>query len=81
MNSGAIRVKGEVLDVQRTGKYFLMSVTAPGVAERTQPGQFITVGMGGQESSMVLRRSFAIQRVQSRGMYGGTLEFVVLLWA
>ena len=77
MNSGAIQVKGEVLDVQRTGKYFLMSVTAPGVAERTQPGQFITVGMGGQESSMILRRSFAIQRVQSRGMYGGTLEFVV----
>jgi len=68
---------GEVLDVQRTGKYFVMSVTAPGIAERTQPGQFITVGMGGEESSMILRRSFAIQRVQSRGMYGGTLDFVV----
>ncbi len=26
---------------------------------------------------MILRRSFAIQRVQSRGMYGGTLDFVV----
>ena len=68
---------GEVLDVQRTGKYFVMSVTAPGIAERTQPGQFITIGMGGEESSMILRRSFAIQRVQSRGMYGGTLDFVV----
>jgi len=68
---------GEVLDVQRTGKYFVISVTAPGIAERTQPGQFITIGMGGEESSMILRRSFAIQRVQSRGMYGGTLDFVV----
>jgi dihydroorotate dehydrogenase electron transfer subunit len=68
---------GEVLDVQRTGKYFVLSVTAPGIAERTQPGQFITVGIGGEESSMILRRSFAIQRVQSRGMYGGTLDFVV----
>ncbi len=77
MNSGAIQIDGEVLDVQRTGAYFVMSVTAPGIAERTQPGQFITVGMGGEESSMILRRAFAIQRVQSRGMYGGTLEFVV----
>jgi dihydroorotate dehydrogenase electron transfer subunit len=77
VNSGAIQVKGEVLDVQRTGKYFVMSVTAPGLAELTQPGQFVTVSMGGEESSMILRRSFAIQRVQSRGMYGGTLDFVV----
>jgi len=77
MNSKAIQVRGQVLDVQRTGKYFVMSVTAPGIAERTHPGQFITVGMGGEESSMILRRSFAIQRVQSRGMYGGTLDFVV----
>jgi dihydroorotate dehydrogenase electron transfer subunit len=45
--------------------------------ERTQPGQFVTVGMGGEASSLILRRSFAIQRVHSRGMYGGTLEFVV----
>ncbi len=77
MNSGAIQIDGEVLDVQRTGAYFVMSVTAQGIAERTQPGQFITVGVGGEESSMILRRAFAIQRVQSRGMYGGTLEFVV----
>jgi len=77
MNSGALQVNGEVLDVQRTGKYFVMSVTAPGIVERTQPGQFVTVGMGGETSSMILRRSFAIQRVHSRGMYGGTLEFVV----
>ena len=76
-NSGAIQVNGEVLDVQRTGKYFLMSVTAPGITERARPGQFVTVSMGGEESSMVLRRSFAIQGVQARGMYGGTLDFVV----
>jgi dihydroorotate dehydrogenase electron transfer subunit len=74
---GAIQVNGEVLDVQRTGKYFVLSVTAPGITERTRPGQFVTVAMGGEESSMILRRCFAIQRVQARGMYGGTLEFVV----
>lgn len=76
-DSGVIQVNSEVLEVQRTGKYFLVSVTAPGITERAQPGQFISVGMGGEESSMILRRSFAIQRVQARGMYGGTLEFVV----
>lgn len=52
-------------------------MTAPGISEIAEPGQFVTVGMGGDETSMVLRRSFAIHRVQSRGVYGGTLDLVV----
>lgn len=71
------QITGEVLDVRRAGIYHVLSLTAPGIAEDAEPGHFVTVSMGGPESSMVLRRAFAIHQVQSRGVYGGTLEIVV----
>ena len=72
-----IQVKGEVLDVRRSGSYHVLSITAPGITEMTRPGHFVTVGIGGEESGLLLRRSFAIHQVQSRGVYGGTLDIVV----
>lgn len=71
------QISGEVLDARRTGTYHVLSLTAPGIADDAQPGQFVTISMGGPESSMVLRRAFAIHQVQSRGVYGGTMEIVV----
>ena len=72
-----LQIKGEVLDVRRSGGYFVLSLTAPGLPEQTRPGHFVTIGIGGEESSLLLRRSFAVYQVQSRGVYGGTLEIVV----
>ena len=72
-----IQVKGEVLDVRRSGAYHVLSITAPGITELTRPGHFVTVGIGGEESALLLRRAFAIHQVQSRGVYGGTLDIVV----
>ena len=43
-----MQVKGEILDVRRVGAYSVLSITAPGLPERTRPGHFITVGIGGQ---------------------------------
>jgi dihydroorotate dehydrogenase electron transfer subunit len=75
--SNPLQIRGEVLDVKRTGSYFVISLTAPGIPEITRPGHFLNVAIGGEESSMLLRRSFAIHQVQMRGMYGGTLDIVV----
>lgn len=72
-----VQVKGEVLDNRRVGAYQVLSLTAPGISEITRPGHFVTLGIGGEESSMLLRRAFAIHQVQSRGVYGGTLEVVI----
>ncbi len=72
-----VQVKGEVLDVRRVGAYHVLSLTAPGIADIARPGHFVTLGIGGEESSMLLRRAFAIHQVQSRGVYGGTLDVVV----
>jgi dihydroorotate dehydrogenase electron transfer subunit len=72
-----VQVKGEVLDIRRVGAYQVLSLTAPGIADITRPGHFVTLGIGGEESSLVLRRAFAIHQVQSRGVYGGTLDIVI----
>lgn len=72
-----VQVKGEVLDIRRVGGYHVMSLTAPGIADIARPGHFVTLGIGGEESSMVLRRAFAVHQVQSRGVYGGTLDVVI----
>jgi len=66
-----------VLDVRRAGLYTVLSLTAPGLAERTKPGHFLNIGIGGEESGLLLRRSFAIYQVQSRGVYGGSVDIVV----
>ncbi|MSO26676.1 MAG: dihydroorotate dehydrogenase electron transfer subunit [Candidatus Nanopelagicales bacterium] len=72
-----VQVRGEVLDVRRAGVYYVLSVTAPGIPEQYRPGHFVTIGIGGEESGLILRRAFAIHQVQSRGVYGGTLDVVV----
>lgn len=72
-----VQVKGQVLDNRRVGAYQVLSLTAPGIAELTRPGHFVTLAIGGEESSLLLRRAFAIHQVQSRGVYGGTLDVVI----
>ena len=71
------QIKSEVLDNRRVGEYHVLSLTAPGIAESAQPGHFVTIAMGGEESSMVLRRAFAIHQVASRGVFGGTLDIAI----
>ena len=71
-----VQVQGEVLSMRRVGAYNAMTLVAPGIAELTKPGHFVAVQVGGPESSMLLRRAFAIYDVKERGVYGGTVEFV-----
>ncbi len=71
-----VQVLGDVLSVKRVGAYQSMTVIAPGIAELARPGHFVAVQVGGPESSMLLRRAFAIYDVKDRGVYGGTVEFV-----
>jgi dihydroorotate dehydrogenase electron transfer subunit len=71
-----VQVQGEVLSMRRVGAYNAMTIVAPGIAELTKPGHFVALQVGGPESSMLLRRAFAIYDVKERGVYGGTVEFV-----
>ena len=62
MNAPAVpvQVTASVLATQPVGAYTEMTLLAPGIAEVALPGQFVAVAVGGPESPMLLRRSFAI---------------------
>lgn len=47
------------------------------IAAHVKPGNFVAISVGGESSSMVLRRAFAIYRAIDKGMLGGTIELVV----
>jgi dihydroorotate dehydrogenase electron transfer subunit len=72
----ALQVRGEVLALRKAGAYHAMTLVAPGIAERTRPGQFVALSVGGPQTSMLLRRAFSIYRVSERGVYGGTVDIV-----
>lgn len=69
-----VQVRGPILTVRRVDAYHAMTVVAPAIAERFRPGQFVAVAVGGEQTSMLLRRAFSIYDVKSD--YGGTVEFV-----
>ena len=71
-----VQVRSEVLSIRRSGSYHQLTLVAPGIAEQVRPGHFIAVAVGGENSSMMLRRAFSVYRTQDRGVYGGTVEIV-----
>jgi dihydroorotate dehydrogenase electron transfer subunit len=64
-DSGPLQAQVEVVANRPVGEYFLLTLRAPGVAERTRPGQFAALAVGGPRSSMLLRRAFSIHRVDA----------------
>jgi dihydroorotate dehydrogenase electron transfer subunit len=74
--AGPLQVTGTVLSLKPVGDYYHLTMVAPGIAERTWPGSFVTLAIRGAHSAMLLRRAFSIYRVRSSGVYGGTVEIV-----
>jgi dihydroorotate dehydrogenase electron transfer subunit len=72
--AGPVQVRGTVLTVRRVDAYYAMTLVAPAVAARFKPGQFVTLAVGGPDTSMLLSRAFSIHDV--RPDHGGTVEFV-----
>jgi len=77
MNAGPLQVRGRVLSLERVGDYHHLTLVAPGVAERTRPGAFVALAVGGDQSAMLLRRAFSVYRAKASGVYGGTVELVL----
>jgi dihydroorotate dehydrogenase electron transfer subunit len=72
--TGPVQVRATVLTVRRVDAYHALTLVAPAIATRFRPGQFVTVAVGGPETSMLGRRAFAVHDV--RPDHGGTVEFV-----
>ena len=69
-----VQVRGTVLTLRRVDAYHAMTLVAPAIAAKFRPGQFVTVTVGGPQTSMLGRRAFAVHDV--RPDHGGTIEFV-----
>ncbi|MDQ3629278.1 MAG: dihydroorotate dehydrogenase electron transfer subunit [Actinomycetota bacterium] len=74
--SASVQLRAEVQSVRRVGAYHHLTLVAPGVPERTRPGHFVALAVGGDTSAMLLRRAFSVYRVREGGVYGGTVEIV-----
>ena len=77
VQAGPVSETGEIFDVTRFGDYTQFTVVAPGVARSFVPGQFVAVAVGGPDTSMLLRRSFALYGVKPGAEFAGTIQFVV----
>lgn len=71
---GALRGLCEVLGQGRVGAYHSLTFVAPEIAERTRPGQFLSVAVQG--AGTLLRRPFSIFSVSRHGPWAGTVEIV-----
>jgi len=72
--AGPVQVRATVLTIRRVDAYHALTLVAPPIATRFRPGQFVTIAVGGPETSMLGRRAFVVHDV--RPDHGGTVEFV-----
>ena len=77
MNARAAQINAELISNKRVGSYHHMVFSVGDIAAQAKPGNFVAIAVGGESSSMVLRRAFAIYRSTERGVNGGLVELVV----
>ena len=77
MNPRASQISAELLSNKKVGAYHHMIFSVGDIASLAKPGNFVAIAVGGESSSMVLRRAFAIYRSIERGPQGGLIELVV----
>lgn len=71
---GPLHARCEVLATRRVGSYWSVTFVAPELASRSQPGQFVSLGV--DLDGAVLRRAFSIAGITQRGPWSGTVEVV-----
>lgn len=77
INRFATTVAAEIISNKKVGAYHHIVFEVGAIAAHARPGNFVAISVGGENSSMVLRRAFAIHRSMDRGASGGVIELVV----
>ena len=77
INRNAIQIQAEVLSNKKVGPYHHMVFAVGDMAAHSKPGNFVAISVGGEQSSLILRRAFAIYRASNKGPMGGSIELVV----
>ncbi len=68
----ARQLAATVAGIERVGAYYLFTLTESGLGADFHPGQFAAVAVGGEQTSMLLRRCFSIHRAE-----GDVMQLVV----
>lgn len=77
INRNAKQIQAEVLSNKKVGPYHHMVFAVGDMAAYNKPGNFVAISVGGEQSSLILRRAFAIYRASDKGPMGGSIELVV----
>ena len=77
INLKAVQIQAEVISNKKVGAYHHMVFAVDEIAQNARPGNFVAIAVGGESSSLVLRRAFAIYRASDKGSAGGIIELVI----
>lgn len=72
-----VAVTGEVIATRAAGPFTHLVLVAPGAAEEARPGQLVSFGVGGPDSTLTLRRTVPLTAADATGVYGGTVEVLL----
>ena len=73
INKNATQLNATLISNRRIGVYHQLILEIGDLVRYVKPGNFIAISVGGKTSRMILRRAFAISRVNDRG----TIELIV----
>jgi len=77
INKSATQINATILSNKRVGAYHQILLSIGDLASLCRPGNFVAISVGGDSSSMILRRAFAISRVTHGSASGGAMELIV----
>jgi len=76
INKSAAQLLAPIVSNKKVGQYHQIIITIGDLASLCKPGNFVAINVGGDSSSMILRRAFAISRVSVNSTFGGTMELI-----
>ena len=77
INKSAAQLLAPIVSNKKVGQYHQIIINVGDLANLCKPGNFVAINVGGDSSSMILRRAFAISRVAESASFGGTMELIV----
>jgi dihydroorotate dehydrogenase electron transfer subunit len=77
INKSAAQLLAPIVSNKKVGQYHQIIINVGDLAAVCKPGNFVAINVGGDTSSMILRRAFAISRVSVNSTFGGTMELIV----
>jgi len=76
INKSAAQLLAPIVSNKKVGQYHQIIINVGDLASLCKPGNFVAIIVGGDTSSMILRRAFAISRVSINSTFGGTMEII-----